>query len=110
MPHGPASGDGPLLEVQGLQTHFRSRAGVVRAVDGVSFDMMAGASLGIVGESGSGKSVTSLSIMRLIEPPGFMAGGAIRFAGRDITRISEREFRSIRGRDICLVFQATGFA
>jgi len=101
----PAAAAGPLLDVRDLQTHFRSRAGLVRAVDGVSFDVDAGASLGIVGESGSGKSVTSLSIMRLIEPPGFIAGGQIRYAGSDITAIPEREFRTIRGRDICVVFQ-----
>lgn len=101
----PAAAAGPLLDVRDLQTHFRSRAGLVRAVDGVSFDVDAGASLGIVGESGSGKSVTSLSIMRLIEPPGFIAGGQIRYAGNDITAIPEREFRTIRGRDICVVFQ-----
>ena len=88
-----------------LQTHFRSSAGLVRAVDGVSFDVSAGASLGIVGESGSGKSVTALSVMRLVEPPGFVAAGQVRFAGRDITTIPEREFRAIRGRDIGVVFQ-----
>ncbi len=95
----------PLLEVRDLQTHFRARAGLVRAVDGVSFDVEAGASLGIVGESGSGKSVTALSILRLVEPPGFVAAGQIRFAGRDVTALPEREFRSIRGRDIGVVFQ-----
>ncbi len=88
-----------------LQTHFRSRAGIVKAVDGVSFDVGRGACLGIVGESGSGKSVTSLSIMRLVEPPGFVAGGQILFKDRDLARLSEREFRSVRGREICLVFQ-----
>jgi oligopeptide/dipeptide ABC transporter ATP-binding protein len=98
------SGD-VLLEVKDLQTHFKTRAGVVRAVDGVSFDVPAGASVGIVGESGSGKSVTSLSIMRLISAPGFIAGGQILFQGRDIAGLSEREFRPIRGRDLALVFQ-----
>jgi oligopeptide/dipeptide ABC transporter ATP-binding protein len=78
---------------------------VVKAVDGVSFSVAPGASLGIVGESGSGKTVTSLSIMRLIEPPGFVAGGRILFRGRDMVGLSEREIRDIRGRDICLVFQ-----
>jgi oligopeptide/dipeptide ABC transporter ATP-binding protein len=94
-----------LLEVRDLQTHFTTRAGVVRAVDGVSFDVPAGASVGIVGESGSGKSVTSLSIMRLISSPGFIAGGQILFQGRDIAGLSERDFRPIRGRDLALVFQ-----
>jgi oligopeptide/dipeptide ABC transporter ATP-binding protein len=101
----PSPASACLLEVRDLRTHFRSRAGVVKAVDGVSFAVTAGSSLGIVGESGSGKSVTSLSIMRLIEPPGFVAGGQILFKGRDILSFSEREFRFVRGRDICLVFQ-----
>ena len=95
----------PLLEVRDLRTHFQSRAGVVKAVDGVSFDMGVGSCLGIVGESGSGKSVTSLSIMRLVEPPGFVAGGQIRFKGRDLAALSEEQFRPMRGREICLVFQ-----
>jgi oligopeptide/dipeptide ABC transporter ATP-binding protein len=94
-----------LLEVKNLQTHFKTRAGVVKAVDGVSFDVAPGASVGIVGESGSGKSVTSISIMRLIEQPGYIAGGQILFQGRDITELSEREFRRVRGRDLALVFQ-----
>jgi oligopeptide/dipeptide ABC transporter ATP-binding protein len=78
---------------------------VVKAVDGVSFDIAPGASLGIVGESGSGKTVTSLSVMRLVEPPGFVAGGRILFRGRDMVGLSEDEIRKIRGREICLVFQ-----
>jgi oligopeptide/dipeptide ABC transporter ATP-binding protein len=94
-----------LLQVKDLQTHFKTRAGLVRAVDGVSFEVPAGASVGIVGESGSGKSVTSLSIMRLIEPPGFIAGGQILFQGSDVAGLSEREFRDLRGRDLALVFQ-----
>jgi oligopeptide/dipeptide ABC transporter ATP-binding protein len=101
----PATDPQPLLRVNDLQTHFATRGGVVRAVDGVSFEVAAGASVGIVGESGSGKSVTSLSIMRLISPPGFVAGGEILFRGRDIAGLSERDFREIRGRDLALVFQ-----
>jgi oligopeptide/dipeptide ABC transporter ATP-binding protein len=97
--------DGVLLDVRNLQTHFATRAGVVRAVDGVSFDVPAGASVGIVGESGSGKSVTSLSVMRLISSPGFIAGGQILFQGRDLAALSEREVRAIRGRELALVFQ-----
>ncbi|MCU1660222.1 MAG: oligopeptide transporter ATP-binding protein [Pseudonocardia sp.] len=97
--------DDVLLEVRDLQTHFKTRAGVVRAVDGVSFAVPAGASVGIVGESGSGKSVTSLSIMRLISSPGFIAGGQILFQGRDLAALSEREVQAIRGRDLALVFQ-----
>lgn len=94
-----------LLQVKNLQTHFKTRSGLVKAVDGVSFDVGTGASVGIVGESGSGKSVTSLSIMRLIEKPGFIAGGQILFQGRDVVGLSEREFRAVRGRDLALVFQ-----
>jgi oligopeptide/dipeptide ABC transporter ATP-binding protein len=101
----PAQRPDVLLEVKDLQTHFKTRAGLVRAVDGVSFEVPTGASVGIVGESGSGKSVTSLSIMRLIEPPGFIAGGQILFQGRDVAGLSEREFRDLRGRDLALVFQ-----
>jgi oligopeptide/dipeptide ABC transporter ATP-binding protein len=77
----------------------------VKAVDGVSFDVPRGASIGIVGESGSGKSATSLSIMRLIDPPGFIAGGEILFRGTDLVSLSEREMRRLRGRDLCMVFQ-----
>lgn len=101
-PMGPSDA---LLQVKNLKTHFKTRSGVVKAVDGVSFEVAAGASVGIVGESGSGKSVTSLSIMRLIEKPGFIAGGEIIFQGRDVVGLSEREFRAVRGRDLALVFQ-----
>jgi oligopeptide/dipeptide ABC transporter ATP-binding protein len=95
----------PLLEVQDLHTWFRTRAGVVKAVDGISFAVAPGASLGIVGESGSGKTVTSLSIMRLVEPPGYVASGRILFQGQDMVAMSERHIRTLRGSDICLVFQ-----
>ncbi len=101
----PGDADGPVLEVQDLKTYFDTRAGVVKAVDGVSFAVAPGESLGIVGESGSGKSVTSLSIMRLIEPPGRIAGGRICFKGRDMAALSDREVRQLRGREIGLVFQ-----
>jgi oligopeptide/dipeptide ABC transporter ATP-binding protein len=99
----PAQRPDVLLEVKDLQTHFKTRAGLVRAVDGVSFEVPTGASVGIVGESGSGKSVTSLSIMRLIASPGFIAGGQILFQGRDVAGLSEREFRDLRG--LALMFQ-----
>ncbi len=79
--------------------------GVVKAVDGVSFDIAAGASVGIVGESGSGKSVTSLSIMRLIDPPGWIASGKILFRGKDLAKVSDEQMRRIRGDDISMVFQ-----
>ena len=74
----------PILEVRDLQTQFFTDAGVVRAVDGVSFSVAAGETLGIVGESGSGKSVTALSLMRLLEEPARIVGGEIRFQGRDV--------------------------
>src|SRR5579872_6395542 len=94
-----------LLEVENLQTHFRTPDGINRAVDGVSFHVNEGETLAIVGESGCGKSVTSMSLMRLIpEPPGRIAG-AIRFAGRDLLQMSDREMRSIRGNDISMIFQ-----
>jgi oligopeptide/dipeptide ABC transporter ATP-binding protein len=94
-----------MLEVQDLRTHFRTMDGIVKAVDGVSFNIAGGASVGIVGESGSGKSVTSLSIMRLIEPPGWIAGGRILFRGKDLASLSEEEMRRVRGDDISMVFQ-----
>jgi peptide/nickel transport system ATP-binding protein len=94
-----------LLEIENLQTHFRTPDGVNRAVDGVSFALEAGQTLAIVGESGCGKSVTAMSILRLIpEPPGKIAG-AIRFAGKDLLKVSEAAMRDIRGNDISMVFQ-----
>jgi oligopeptide/dipeptide ABC transporter ATP-binding protein len=95
----------PLLEVRDLHTYFKTGRGLVRAVDGVSFDLTAGASAGIVGESGSGKSVTSLSIMGLVDPPGYVADGSITFKGRDLTKLPERAMQDIRGREIGFVFQ-----
>ena len=94
-----------LLEVENLQTHFGTPDGVVRAVEGVSFHVDAGETLGIVGESGCGKSVTAMSILRLIqEPPGKIAG-AIRFEGRNLLEVSEPEMRDIRGNAISMIFQ-----
>nr|WP_294501228.1 ABC transporter ATP-binding protein [uncultured Rhodopila sp.] len=94
-----------LLEVENLQTHFGTPDGVVRAVEGLSFHIEAGETVGIVGESGCGKSVTSMSILRLIqEPPGKIAG-QIRFQGRDLLRVSEHEMRDIRGNAISMIFQ-----
>src|SRR5687768_18614588 len=94
-----------LLEVENLQTHFRTPDGVNRAVDGVSFQMEQGETLAVVGESGCGKSVTANSILRLVpEPPGKIAG-TIRFQGRDLLKASEREMRVIRGNDISMIFQ-----
>ena len=95
----------PLLEVRNLQTHFRTPDGVNRAVDGVSFSVDNGETLAIVGESGCGKSVTAMSILRLIpEPPGKIAG-EVRFNGRDLLSLSDRDMRRIRGNDISMVFQ-----
>jgi len=96
----------PLLEVRNLETHFHTQDGVVKAVDGVSFYVNRGETLGIVGESGCGKSVTSLSIMRLIpNPPGKIAGGQIFFDGEDLLQASEQEMRHIRGNRIAMIFQ-----
>jgi peptide/nickel transport system ATP-binding protein len=94
-----------LLEVQNLQTHFGTLDGVVRAVEGLSFDIDAGETVAIVGESGCGKSVTSMSILRLIqEPPGKIAG-TINFLGRNLLALSDVEMRKIRGKDISMIFQ-----
>jgi len=96
----------PLLQIQDLATHFFTRDGVVRAVDGVSYSVNAGETLAVVGESGCGKSVTALSILRLIaSPPGRIVGGRILFKGDDLLAKSEREMRSIRGNDISMIFQ-----
>ena len=95
----------PLLEIQDLKTVFPTRDGVVKAVDGVSFELHAGETLGIVGESGSGKSVTALSIMRLLQRPGKVVGGKVMYSGRDLTKVSEGEMRDIRGQEIAMIFQ-----
>src|SRR5256885_2296028 len=94
-----------LLEVKNLQTHFPTRAGLVRAVDGVSFYIDTGELLGIVGESGCGKSITALSMMRLIAPPGRIIGGEITFDGKNLLKVSDAGMRQIRGDDIAMIFQ-----
>jgi oligopeptide/dipeptide ABC transporter ATP-binding protein len=95
-----------LLEVDDLRTHFFTREGAVRAVDGISFSVDKGKTLGIVGESGCGKSVTALSIMGLIpKPPAKIVSGAIRFDGRDLTTLSEKQLEDVRGREIAMIFQ-----
>ena len=110
MPVHPTDKDF-ILEVNNLQTHFQTQHGIVKAVDDISFNLRKGETIGIVGESGSGKSVTSLSLMRLIqEPPGKIVGGEIIFhspkhGAIDIAKLSGKEMRSIRGNDISMVFQ-----
>ena len=95
-----------ILEVRDLHTQFSTLDGVVRAVDGVSFDVARGETLGIVGESGCGKSVTALSILRLIPPEtGRIAQGSIRFEGKELTTLSEEEMQSLRGHRISMIFQ-----
>ena len=95
----------PVLEVDGLKTHFFTRAGVVKAVDGVSLSLAEGEILGLVGESGSGKSVTGFSILGLVDPPGKIVEGAIRLGGRDLAGLSETELQGVRGRDLAMIFQ-----
>ncbi|PYS99026.1 MAG: peptide ABC transporter ATP-binding protein [Acidobacteria bacterium] len=97
MPH--------LLEIQNLQTQFPTRAGLVKAVDDVSFYIDEGELLGLVGESGSGKSITALSILRLISSPGRITGGSIKFKDEELTTASEDRMREIRGNDIAMIFQ-----
>jgi peptide/nickel transport system ATP-binding protein len=96
----------PLLEVDNLQVGFDTEAGLLRAVDGVSFSVDAGRTLGLVGESGCGKSVTASSILRLVpSPPGRILGGAIRFDGTDILQLARKDLTRVRGREIAMIFQ-----
>jgi len=96
----------PLLDVRNLRTEFRTGAGVVHAVDGVSYSVEPGETVAIVGESGSGKSVSALSLLRLIpDPPGRISGGEVWFGGRDLLRLSDSEMRQVRGGEIGMVFQ-----
>jgi oligopeptide/dipeptide ABC transporter ATP-binding protein len=100
------SGAPPLLVVEDLRTHFFTRRGVTRAVDGVSFTLHAGETLALVGESGSGKSVTCLSLVRLVpEPAGRIVGGRVMFAGEDLLQKSPAEMRRVRGKQIAMVLQ-----
>jgi len=94
-----------LLEVKNLSTHFPTRGGLVRAVDGISFYLDRGELLGLVGESGCGKSMTALSVMRLLSPPGKIVSGEILFDGKDLLRLSDSEMRQMRGDDIAMIFQ-----
>ena len=95
----------PVLQVRDLRTQFLTDGGIVTAVDGVSFDLYPGESLGIVGESGSGKSVTALSILRLVPDPGRIVSGKVLFRNQDLLQLSDEEIRAIRGRDIAMIFQ-----
>jgi oligopeptide/dipeptide ABC transporter ATP-binding protein len=95
-----------VLEIENLQTHFFTTGGVVRAVDGVSYAVKSGETLGVVGESGCGKSVTALSVLRLVaDPPGRIVGGAIRFEGTNLVDLTEKEMEGIRGNEISMIFQ-----
>ena len=93
------------LEVRNLRTHFFTRAGVVKAVDDVSFSVGRGEVLGLVGESGSGKTVTGFSVIGLIDPPGRIVGGSILYQGQDLAKLDEREMRHLRGNRIAMIFQ-----
>ncbi|MEL6372428.1 MAG: ABC transporter ATP-binding protein [Pseudomonadota bacterium] len=97
--------DAPTLEVEALATHFFTKSGVVRAVDGVSFEVRAGEILGLVGESGSGKSVSGFSILGLVDPPGRIVSGAIRFQGEDLVTATSERMRALRGNRIAMIFQ-----
>ena len=93
-------GSSRLLEVEGLHTHFHTHRGIVRAVNGISFEMHRGELVGLVGETGCGKSVTARSVLGLIRPPGKIVQGSIRFEEQDLRSLSRREFRSLRGTGI----------
>jgi len=103
--HGKAAAE-LVLEVEGLQTYFYTRAGLVKAVDGVSFSLRRGETLAIVGESGCGKSVTALSLMRLVaDPPGRIVGGAVRLDGLDLLGLDAAAMRQVRGKEVSMIFQ-----
>jgi peptide/nickel transport system ATP-binding protein len=95
----------PILQVRDLRTQFATPDGIVRAVDGISFDLYPGESLGIVGESGSGKSISALSILRLVPEPGRIVSGKVLFKNDDLLQLTDDEIREVRGRDIAMIFQ-----
>ena len=102
---GIAALDEVVLEVQGLQTHFFTHGGVVKAVDGVDLRVRAGEIVGLVGESGSGKSITGFSVIGLIDPPGRVVGGSIRYLGEELVGAPEARLRQLRGKEIAMIFQ-----
>jgi peptide/nickel transport system ATP-binding protein len=95
----------PILQISNLQTHFFTKAGILRAVDGVSFEIGAGEIVGLVGESGSGKSITGFSIIGLVDSPGKIIGGSIKFKGEDLKDLSNEQMQRIRGNRIAMIFQ-----
>ena len=95
----------PILEISDLQTHFFTKAGILRAVDGVSFEIGAGEIVGLVGESGSGKSITGFSIIGLVDSPGEIIGGTIKFKGEDLNDLSNEQMQYVRGNRIAMIFQ-----
>ncbi len=99
------SAENPLLSIRGLRINFPGQSGLVQAVDGVDVDVLRGECLGVVGESGSGKSVTFLSVLGLLRPPGRIEGGSIRFAGRELTSFGRRDMRRVRGKEIAITLQ-----
>ena len=105
MPMTAPTATMPTLTVENLQTHFPTRDGIVRAVDGVSFEVKAGEILGLVGESGSGKSITGFSILGLLDPPGHVASGSVKFKGEDIVAAAPERLRQLRGARIAMIFQ-----
>src|SRR5262245_36390479 len=101
-----AINNGNLLSVSDLRVYFETEDGTVKAVDGISFDLKRGETLGIVGESGSGKTVANLSLMRLVpDPPGKIVSGSVIFDGRDVLKFSARELRELRGKQMAMIFQ-----
>lgn len=104
-PNMPTLEQAPLLEIKGLKTYFFTDDGVVKAVDGVDLHLHAGEVLGLVGESGCGKSVTSFSVMRLVDPPGKIVAGEIHFEGRDLLKLDDAAMQAVRGNHISMIFQ-----
>ena len=101
----PTTATDAVLQIDGLRTYFPTQDGIIKAVDGVSFGIPSGSTLGVVGESGCGKSITALSVMRLIERPGKVVAGEINYSGRDLLKLSEGQMRDVRGNAISMIFQ-----